>query len=1324
MPPAPPTDAELLAQAQAEALANLRKSARPPQSLVLGENKVENWKNFKSRWENYVLMSGLDIIARKLQLAQLENCLGDDALKTLEGLKFSTPADQRTVKEVIEAFEDFVIGQINETLERYNFGKRCQAEGESFSKFLSELRRLIKTCGYCENCEPSILRDRLVTGITNDAIREDLLKESKLTLKQCIDICKAGEAASSHKSSLCAQPEKVNKVQLKKKKKKSGKCKFCGEEHEFKKELCPAWGKKCSRCKQMNHFESCCKAKEGVKTKKKHKKVHHVAEDETSSEESDDWVNAVRRSGKKEDREVKCRMVVGKQEVDFQVDTGATCNMLPAKLAKNLEAYHGTLKMWNGATAQPIGKCRRKIRNPKTGKRYSVEFIVCEGDCQPILGLRASQHMGLVKIQEHEFHRVSTVNAEDFKDVFDGKLGTLPGTQSLRVRPDAKPVVMANRRVSISMRPAMKKELDRLEKLGVIEKVTEPTDWLSQPVLTPKKDGRTRVCIDPHELNKVLLREHYTMPVLDDTLHEMRDAVIYTKADMSDGYWHVVLDEESSSMTAFQTPFGRYKWRRLPFGLSASAEIFQKKVLESLEGLPGTVCIADDVVIHGRTQEEHDANLRGFLARCRDKGIKLNKKKLQVGLKKLSFMGHEISTEGVGADPAKVEAITKMEQPRDISALRRFMGMVNYLAKFLPNLSTVMQPLHMLLKKDVPYVWSKAQEEAFRKVKEMICQAPVLAFYDPTKPLTLENDACEYGLGSVLIQAGRPVAYASRSLTETETRYAQIEKEMLAAVYGLEKFHHYTYAREVEVITDHKPLVAISKKPLAKAPKRLQNLLLRARNYNYTITYKPGSEIPMADTLSRAPASEPRREEVVRSVTTYPIKDKLMHMIRSATAKDAALTALGEVILKGWPEEKKDVPDILRPYHSYRDELALSDGIIMRSDRVVIPASMRAEMKRRVHLGHLGINSSLRLAKDVMYWPGMSAEIRQFIETCGTCAAYGDKQPTETPVMVPIPKRAWQTVATDLFSWAGEEYLVTYDYHSNFIEVDELRNTTSGEVIKRLKAHFARHGSPETVISDNGTQFSSSEFKAFAEEWGFTHETISPGNSQANGAAEAAVKTVKRMLRKSAATGDDIYKALLHSRNTPTEGMETCPAQRLLGRRTRSMLPTTENKLKVRDIDAEKEQERKENKRHKTMPTGTDLRPLKEGETVRVQPLDGKKQWKEATVTKALTSRSYEVEAGGKVYRRNRRHLRASQASTHSKPPEARPPRSRKSATPAEPPKDTPTPPTPLTPTRSTPRVEARSPKPHMSSAHGKHTETYVTRSGRASKAPPRLINE
>ena len=1257
--------------AEDDTAAQFRKNARPPPPFTLGEDKCENWKRFKQRWNNFCLISNFSKIDRAIQVAQLENCLADDALKVLDGFHFNTPAEQRTTKEIIDAFDNYVIGQTNETLERYRFGTRKQEEGEPFNNFLADLRRLIKTCDYCENCQQSVLRDRIVLGINSNDTREDLLKQAKLSLKDCIDTCLASEAAYTHCASL--KPEAVHKVTTKAaysngcqkerpqdphtvQEQKRGRCRYCGNVHPFIKEQCPAWGHRCTKCNKWNHMENVCRSANADQSRQsqpaqRRRNVNQI-DAEQSSEEEADWVYHINT---KKSKDARCKMIIDEDEAVFQIDTGASCNMLPLKYAKNLQPFRGTLKMWNNTTTVPAGKCRRYVTNPKTKRKYNVEFIICkEDDCQPILGFAASQQMGLLTIQEENFERVASIRVNEFPEVFDRQLGKLAGKQTLRLKEDSQPVVMASRRVSVNQRPGLKKELDRLTKLGVIEHVSKPTPWLSQLVVATKKSGAIRICIDPHELNKALLREHYVIPVMEDVIHELRQAKIFSKADLSSGYWHVVLDEESSNLTTFQTPFGRYKWRRLPFGLSVSAEIFQKKLLEALEGLPGVICIADDVIIHGKNQEDHDSNMRAFLKRCREKDIKLNRDKLEIGQKSVTFMGHCVTREGLEADPEKIAAISNMPTPTSISELRRFMGMVNYLAKFLPNLSTVMQPLHNLLKNEVPWNWSTNESEAFEAVKELLCKTPVLAFYDPHKKLVIECDASSYGLGAVLMQENRPIAYASRSLTTAEKHYAQIEKEMLAAVYALEKFHHYTFAREVDVITDHKPLIAIWKKPLAKAPRRLQTLLLRARNYRFTLIYKPGTEIPTADTLSRAPASEPPSKEVIYGIVLHRIRDNRLEQIRLATAADEALNEVMKIIAEGWPEDKGLLPASAKPFHTYNDELTIQDGIIYRNDRVVIPKSMHKEMLVKVHSGHLGINSCLRRARDLIFWPGMSQQIREYVDTCGVCATYADKQGRESEVMTEIPGRPWQKLGCDLFSWGGNDYLTTYDYHSNFFEIDELQSTSSGAVIQKLRSHFARNGTPETVITDNGPQYASSTFAEFAKEWGFKHETISPGNSKANGAAEASVKIAKRLMRKCAASKEDCYKGLLNYRNTPTEGLNTSPAQRLLGRRTKTILPTAPAKLKPEYTNPQHEAALKEKKRYSALENdnGKDLRPLSPGENVRLQPLAaGEREWKEGTIARALTSRSYEVRTqNGRILRRNRIHIRAKPKATHSVP--------------------------------------------------------------------------
>ena len=308
---------------------------------------------------------------------------------------------------------------------------------------------------------------------------------------------------------------------------------------------------------------------------------------------------------------------------------------------------------------------------------------------------------------------------------------------------------------------------------------------------------------------------------------------------------------------------------------------------------------------------------------------------------------------------------------------------------------------------------------------------------------------------------------------------------------------------------------------------------------------------------------------------------------------------------------------------------------------------MRADMKRRIHSGHLGINSCLRRARDTIFWPGMTSEIRQFVESCTVCATYYDKQPAETLIMHETCRRPWEKVGTDLFTIHGRNYLVTVDYCSHFFEIDFLPDTMPETVITKMKHHFARHGIPDVLISDGGPQYTSSAFKAFSEKWHFQHVITSPGNSRSNGAAEPAVKISKRMMRKCQDTQEDPYLGLLNLRNTPIEGLGVSPVQRLFARRTKTTMPTTLESLRpmvedsrtkeIQDSRRASTAERADRRRH-------DLRPLQVGETVRLQPIvRHEKEWRPATVSRQLSSRTYEVQLpNGHTLRRNRQLLRPS----------------------------------------------------------------------------------
>uniref|UniRef100_A0A8C7Y8Z2 Gypsy retrotransposon integrase-like protein 1 n=1 Tax=Oryzias sinensis TaxID=183150 RepID=A0A8C7Y8Z2_9TELE len=268
------------------------------------------------------------------------------------------------------------------------------------------------------------------------------------------------------------------------------------------------------------------------------------------------------------------------------------------------------------------------------------------------------------------------------------------------------------------------------------------------------------------------------------------------------------------------------------------------------------------------------------------------------------------------------------------------------------------------------------------------------------------------------------------------------------------------------------------------------------------------------------------------------------------TKTDHKLQILIETIKKGWPACKKEVPTEITQFQSMQDELSTQDGLVFKEERVVIPDALQAEITQRIHSTDIGTEGCLRRARDCIYWHGMNDHIKKYIAKCDICQKVDAKQQKETLRPHELTDRPWTKVGTDLFNFDGREYLITVDYYSNFWEIDHLPDTKSSTVIRKLKAHFARQGIPEVVFSDNGPQYSSTEFASFSQKWDFKHKTSSPGYPQSNGKAESAVKTAKRLMRKAKLAGQDPYLALLDHRNTPTQGLDTSPPQRLLSRRT------------------------------------------------------------------------------------------------------------------------------------------------------------------------------
>ena len=450
------------------------------------------------------------------------------------------------------------------------------------------------------------------------------------------------------------------------------------------------------------------------------------------------------------------------------------------------------------------------------------------------------------------------------------------------------------------------------------------------------------------------------------------------------------------------------------------------------------------------------------------------------------------------------------------------------------------------------------------------------------------------------------------NLTETEQNYAQIELELLAVCFGMERFHTYVYGRYATVETDHQPLITIVKKSLNSAPKRLQRMLLRLQRYDFELTYRRGSEVIAADTLSRAAPAAPESRATDDSTHFYEelaaldqqqldelrmvASDGTIREIRDAATDDDQYQLLISVIRSGWPDEP---PAELREFSTFVDELTVYDDLIYKSDKLLVPRAARNLLLERVHTSHIGINGCIRRAREAIFWPGMAADITKLVSACSVCQQHNAANQKEPLLSHELTTRPFEKVGIDIFTFHDQDYLVTVDYFSSYFEVDRLPSKRMCDVIYCLKMHFARYGLPSTVFSDNA--FNNREFVAFSKKFHFKLHHNSPRYSQSNGCAEKAVQTSKRLMTKAAESGSDVHLALLDWRNTPSEQLHQSPVQIMMGRRTRTTLPMTEHLLATPSRDqtrtalahAKQRQARYYNR------TAKPKQPLSVGQTVR-----------------------------------------------------------------------------------------------------------------------------
>lgn len=1269
-----------------------------PNPLNITGNMRDNFNLFKANWTAYTEATGIAMWSEQEEPKKVNilwSMVGDEAKLKYDNFSVRD-VDRASCVLLLDKIESSVTTGKHTLFDRWSFYTCSQAEDEKFDEYLRRLRKAADSCDFDTILQSSfkstMIRDRLIFGIRDENLKKQFLKEdlTKLVFEDVINRCKVNEMTDDRYSTMVSETEKaVHKMKATPLQKKL--CKFCGSSHPFTSGSCPAFSKMCNICKKTGHFAKCCYSKN-----KRPNKMHCIgadADDDTASGCEASLFKLDTKNKKKGPKAVLELMIRGYwKEYECDMDSGAdVCvvgfqNLCKLLMNKNprLDSSDCNLKAFGGTNIEVLGMiaipCRHK------GRKYKIHFQVVNVDHGFLLSESTCLALGLIKYcrsistMQCYSKNVNSLRMEagkivdSFGDVFEG-YGKLPGKVKLEIDSNVQPVIQKPRRIPVALKEKLKEELDKLEKDNIVTKVETHTEWVSNILLVQKPDS-FRICIDPIPLNKALKRPNLQFTTMDEVLPELSNAKVFSTVDAKKGFWQLELNYESSLLTTFWTPFGRYRWNRLPFGVSPAPELFQMKIREMTHDLEGIEIMADDMLIYGcgETLEDamvdHNRKLKLLLERCQRWNCKLNRSKMFLCEPTVKFYGYTLSEEGIKPDSTKIEAIANFPQPENKGDLQRFLGMTNYLSRFIPNLSMKNVELRKLLLENTQWIWSEMADSEFKQLKKIIISTEGLKYYNVGKPVEIHCDASSVGLGAAVFQNNKPVAFASRQLSKAEQNYAMIEKELLAIVFACVRFDQLIVGNpSVTIRTDHKPLTNIFKNPLLKAPKRLQLMLMILQRYTFDLKFVCGKENIVADTLSRAAMKldddefkkQMNRKNIfsMKAVHEYQIIQSLdvstdtTNMLRQETSKDESFKVLISYIIHGWPLYIKDVDDSLKCFFKFKHELTIQDGLIFRLKQVVIPKSLRKCMINKAHVSHSGIENTIKFAKENIFWPGMCQQIEEKVRQCDPCAKFAESQQNLPMMSHEIPIYAWQIISMDVFFVRyrnkQEKMLVMVDHFSDFFECCKLPDLTPQSVINIMKEQFARYGVPEKVVSDNGTHFVSREMKQFASKYGFKHVTSSPYHQQGNGKAESAVKTAKRIIVKADIDNEDMWWCLLHWRNTPNK-IGSSPVQRLMSKKTRCGLPAIAKSFTpeiVSDVPDKIEANKKRAKYYYDQSTKT-LPDLEVGQGVQVQLRpDTKKTWSKGFVKDKLSSRSYVVDVEGTPYRRDRINIRAS-GSTNS----------------------------------------------------------------------------
>ena len=985
----------------------------------------------------------------------------------------------------------------------------------------------------------------------------------------------------------------------------SGNCWRCGDKGHMGRNCQKSRNHVCGNCGFKGHFESCCRTVvDGSADNQQHNQQSHgqtrgrgrgrgqsrgrgrggshnvrnVNDCDNSGEqvENDDFYVFSAREEKKSNT---LTLFIDDALVDVIIDSGANCNLISEDVLNSVcsrkprsNCAKKVYPYGSDAPLKLIGKTECVVYVPETGKTEHIDFYIVPGNHPTLIGHTVSEKLGILRIgvnncnvkppsddQKEELRR-------KYPKIFQG-LGKLKGYQlKLHIDESVYPVAQPVRRIPFSRRKRLMNKLDELEKLGVIEKVNGPTSWVNPLVVVEKESGDVRVCLDMRRANQAIVREKHPVPTVEETLQEISGAKVFSKLDLNMAYHQVELHPDSRDITTFAAPDGLYRYKRLIFGVNMATEKFQHIIWQVIKGCPGVHNLHDDIRVVGKTQEDHDVNLYRVVCKLQESGLTLNYSKCVIGVDKMIYMGDVLSGDGLTVSTDRVRAIVDAPRPKDKSEVRSFLGSAQFCAKFISGFATITSPLWNLTRSDTEWKWSDKEEEAFRGIKRSLTQAPVMAYYKHGAKTRLTTDASPVGLGAILEQEQddgtyRPVYYASRKLSNVESRYSQFEREALGVRWACHKFQLYLLGIDYfEICTDHKPLVTVLGHKSTPPSARIEKWLLYLQQFRYEIRHIKGKD-NSADALSRLPIDGDidrgdGAEDFAYSVVVEAVPAAMSpQSVEVASEQDPTLQLVRAAVKTGdWVKLQGTM------YKAIKDELWMLGQLVMRGNRIVMPETLWKKTLQLAHEGHQGMVRTKARLREKVWWPQMDKEVEKLIHSCHPCQLVGRRSKPEPIRSTTLPVGPWSDLAVDLCEIPGGNHLlVVIDYYSRWPEVVNLRKTDAAHVKKSMEAMFNTHGLPDSVRSDNGPPFASAEFEGFLGYLGIQHKKGVPYWPQSNGEVERANATILKCIRIAQLEGRDWRKALSDFlfvyRTTPHTVTGVSPAELLMGRKLRDKLP-------------------------------------------------------------------------------------------------------------------------------------------------------------------------